>query len=195
MAVQKAPWIVWSAVAFVLSICVPTATSIGVSSKSKCEDDDAHIIALASGIGVTISGCAEVQPYCGDVKYGSTVQATCPATCSLCRVASPSSSPAAKVLMDRSSKGFRDADDQQSLDRSLAAKGPDPTPRPTPWPTPWPTRWPTPRPTPWPTPWPTRYPTPRPTPYPTPRPTPPTPNPTPYPTPYPTPNPTPNPTP
>ncbi|CAK0790133.1 unnamed protein product [Prorocentrum cordatum] len=204
MAVQKAPWTVWSVVAVVLSISAPTVTSIGVSSKPKCADDDAQIIALASGIGVTISGCAAVQPYCEDAKYGSTVKATCPATCGLCRVASPSSSQAAEVLMDRSSRGSRDADDQRSLDRALAAKGPDPTPRPTPWPTPWPTRWPTPRPTPWPTPWPTRYPTPRPTPWPTPRPTPyptpkptpwPTPRPTPYPTPYPTPNPTPNPTP
>ncbi|CAK0828173.1 unnamed protein product, partial [Prorocentrum cordatum] len=190
MAVHKAPWTVRSAVALVLSISVPTATSIGVSSKSKCADDDAHIIALASGIGASISGCAEVQPYCKDEKYGSTVQATCPVTCGLCRVASPSSSQAAKVQMDRSSMGSRDAHDQQSLDRSLAAKGPDPTPRPTPWPTPWPTRYPTPRPTPWPTPWPTPNPTPNPTPYPTPKPTP---NPTPNPTPYPTPNPTPNP--
>ncbi|CAK0883617.1 unnamed protein product [Prorocentrum cordatum] len=204
MAVQKAPWTVWSVVAVVLSISVPTVTSIGVNSKQKCADDDAQIIALASGIGVTISGCAAVQPYCEDAKYGSTVKATCPATCGLCRVASPSSSQAAEVLMDRSSRGSQDADDQRSLDRALAAKGPDPTPRPTPWPTPWPTRYPTPRPTPWPTPWPTRYPTPRPTPWPTPRPTPyptpkptpnPTPNPTPYPTPKPTPNPTPNPTP
>ncbi|CAK0873946.1 unnamed protein product, partial [Prorocentrum cordatum] len=204
MAVQKAPWTVWSVVAVVLSISAPTVTSIGVSSTPKCADDDAQIIALASGIGVTISGCAAVQPYCEDAKYGSTVKATCPATCGLCRVASPGSSHAAEVLMDRSSRGSRDADDQRSLDRALAAKGPDPTPRPTPWPTPWPTRWPTPRPTPWPTPWPTRYPTPRPTPWPTPRPTPyptpkptpwPTPNPTPYPTPKPTPNPTPNPTP
>ncbi|CAK0788875.1 unnamed protein product, partial [Prorocentrum cordatum] len=129
------PWTVWSAVAFVLSISVPMATSIGVSSKLKCADDDAQIIALASGIGVSISGCAEVQPYCENSKYGSTVQATCPATCGLCKVARPSSSQAAKVLMD-SSRGSRDADDQQSLDRSLAAKGPDPTPRPTPWPTP-----------------------------------------------------------
>ncbi|CAK0823934.1 unnamed protein product, partial [Prorocentrum cordatum] len=144
MAVQKAPWTVRSAVAFVLSISVPIATSIDVSSKSKCADDDAHIIALASGIGVKISGCTEVQPYCEDAAYGSTVQATCPATCGLCRVASPSSSQAAKVLMDRSFKGSQVADDQQSLDRSLAAKGPDPTPRPTPWPTPWPTRYPTP---------------------------------------------------
>ncbi|CAK0816731.1 unnamed protein product [Prorocentrum cordatum] len=208
MAVQKAPWTVWSVVAVVLSISASTVTSIGVSSKPECADDDAQIIALASGIGVTISGCAAVQPYCEDAKYGSTVKATCPATCGLCRVASPSSSQAAEVLMDRSSRGSQDADDQRSLDRALAAKGPDPTPRPTPWPTPWPTRYPTPRPTPWPTPWPTRYPTPRPTPwptpyptprptpYPTPRPTPyPTPRPTPYPTPRPTPNPTPNPTP
>ncbi|CAK0896832.1 unnamed protein product, partial [Prorocentrum cordatum] len=160
MAVQNSPWTVWSAFAVVLSISVPTATSIGVSSKPKCADDDAQIIALANGIGVKIGGCAEVQAYCEDAAYGSTVQATCPATCGLCRMASPSSSQAAKVLMDRSSRGSRDADDQQSLDRALAAKGPDPTPRPTPWPTPWPTRWPTPRPTPWPTPWPTRYPTP-----------------------------------
>ncbi|CAK0908229.1 unnamed protein product, partial [Prorocentrum cordatum] len=85
-------------------------------------------IALASGIGVTISGCVEVQPYCKDAAYGSTVNATCPATCGSCRVASRSRSQAAKVLMDRSPTGSRDADDQQSLDRSLAAKGPDPTP-------------------------------------------------------------------
>ncbi|CAK0816727.1 unnamed protein product, partial [Prorocentrum cordatum] len=196
MAVQKAPWTVWSVVAVVLSISAPTVTSIGVSSKPECADDDAQIIALASGIGVTISGCAAVQPYCEDAKYGSTVKATCPATCGLCRVASPSSSQAAEVLMDRSSRGSQDADDQRSLDRALAAKGPDPTPRPTPWPTPWPTRYPTPRPTPWPTPWPTRYPTPRPTPWPTPWPTRyPTPRPTPWPTPYPTPRPTPYPTP
>ncbi|CAK0865045.1 unnamed protein product [Prorocentrum cordatum] len=47
----------------------------------------------------------KVQPYCEDAAYGSTVQATCPATCGLCRVASPSSSQAAKVLMDRSFQG------------------------------------------------------------------------------------------
>ncbi|CAK0908228.1 unnamed protein product, partial [Prorocentrum cordatum] len=129
-------------------------------------------IALASGIGVTISGCVEVQPYCKDAAYGSTVNATCPATCGSCRVASRSRSQAAKVLMDRSPTGSRDADDQQSLDRSLAAKGPDPTPRPTPRPTPWPTPYPTPRATPYPTPRPTPYPTPRPTPWPTPKPTP-----------------------
>eukprot|EP00959_Pyramimonas_sp_CCMP1952_P343531 7195630-Pyramimonas_sp.AAC.1 len=40
--------------------------------------------------------------------------------------------------MDRSSRGSRDADDQQSLDRALAAKGPWPTPSPTPSPTPTP---------------------------------------------------------
>ncbi|CAK0816735.1 unnamed protein product, partial [Prorocentrum cordatum] len=199
MAVQKAPWTVWSVVAVVLSISAPTVTSIGVSSKPECADDDAQIIALASGIGVTISGCAAVQPYCEDAKYGSTVKATCPATCGLCRVASPSSSQAAEVLMDRSSRGSQDADDQRSLDRALAAKGPDPTPRPTPWPTPWPTRYPTPRPTPWPTPCPTPNPTPYPTPYPTAFPTPyptafPTPYPTAFPTPYPTAFPTPYPT-
>eukprot|EP00959_Pyramimonas_sp_CCMP1952_P235155 4913872-Pyramimonas_sp.AAC.1 len=72
MAVQKALWTVWSAVAFVLSLSVPTANSIGVSSTLKCADDDAQIIALASGIGVKISGCAEVKPYCKDAAYGST---------------------------------------------------------------------------------------------------------------------------
>jgi len=49
-----------------------------------CADDDAKAIVLASDAGVTISGCADLRQYCKHAKYGSTVQATCPATCGFC---------------------------------------------------------------------------------------------------------------
>merc|ERR1719356_1156268 len=49
-----------------------------------CVDDDARVIALASHIGLTISGCAAVQSYCEHAAYASTLQATCPATCGSC---------------------------------------------------------------------------------------------------------------
>jgi hypothetical protein len=49
-----------------------------------CADDDARAIALASGAGITISGCVDVQSFCEHTRYGSTLQATCPATCGVC---------------------------------------------------------------------------------------------------------------
>jgi hypothetical protein len=51
-----------------------------------CEDDDAQMIAQATGAGYTISGCAGVQSFCDHPAFGSTVQTTCPATCGLCTV-------------------------------------------------------------------------------------------------------------
>jgi len=50
-----------------------------------CADDDARIIAQATRAGFTISGCSDVQPFCEHAAYGSTVQATCPATCGSCK--------------------------------------------------------------------------------------------------------------
>ena len=49
-----------------------------------CEDDDAQMIAQATGAGYTISGCAGVQSFCDHPGVSSTVQTTCPATCGLC---------------------------------------------------------------------------------------------------------------
>merc|ERR1719424_722110 len=60
--------------------CTPSPTP------APCADDDAQIIAMASGAGYAIRGCADVQSYCEHVAHGSTVQATCPATCGSCNV-------------------------------------------------------------------------------------------------------------
>jgi hypothetical protein len=49
-----------------------------------CADDDAEAVSLASGHGITISGCAAVMSFCNHGTYGSVVQATCPATCGSC---------------------------------------------------------------------------------------------------------------
>jgi hypothetical protein len=49
-----------------------------------CTDDDAVIVELAQGVGLTIGGCADVMMFCDHPMYGSTVQATCPETCGLC---------------------------------------------------------------------------------------------------------------
>jgi len=63
----------------VQAVCPPTC---GLCTP--CADDDAQIIQLASGVGLTISGCAVVTSYCEHPVYGSTVQETCPATCGHC---------------------------------------------------------------------------------------------------------------
>ena len=98
-ATRNSPWAIYIVAQLVQGM--PTATSMMVEdalrdihqhfalrtnahTESKCADDDAQIIALASGVGATISGCAEVQSYCDHAAYGSTVQAVCPATCGLC---------------------------------------------------------------------------------------------------------------
>merc|ERR1719291_1346676 len=49
-----------------------------------CADDDAFIVELAQGVGLTIGGCVDVLMFCDHPMYGSTVQATCPATCDSC---------------------------------------------------------------------------------------------------------------
>jgi len=49
-----------------------------------CADDDDGMIALASGVGYTISGCADAESFCEYAAYGSAVQATCPSTCGSC---------------------------------------------------------------------------------------------------------------
>jgi hypothetical protein len=49
-----------------------------------CADDDAKIVMLASSVGLTISGCAQVTSFCGHPMYGDTVIATCPASCGKC---------------------------------------------------------------------------------------------------------------
>ncbi|CAK0819827.1 unnamed protein product [Prorocentrum cordatum] len=49
-----------------------------------CADDDARAIALASGAGQAICGCADLQCHCQRMSHGSTVQAICPATCGTC---------------------------------------------------------------------------------------------------------------
>merc|ERR1719188_1908958 len=64
----------------VQAICPATCRMCAAS----CTDDDTRIIELASGAGLTISGCADVQSFCHNAAYGSTVQATCPATCGSC---------------------------------------------------------------------------------------------------------------
>jgi hypothetical protein len=59
-----------------------------------CADDDDQVAALASGHGLTISGCADVAAFCGHWKYGSTLQAVCPATCRSCTSPAPTAAPA-----------------------------------------------------------------------------------------------------
>merc|ERR1712194_301334 len=49
-----------------------------------CADDDNRMIALASGAGFTIGGCADVMSFCEHAAYGNIVRATCPATCDSC---------------------------------------------------------------------------------------------------------------
>lgn len=49
-----------------------------------CVDDDERVIALASGAGMTISGCGDVGYFCEHQRYGGTMQATCPLTCGVC---------------------------------------------------------------------------------------------------------------
>jgi len=53
-----------------------------------CADDDAQIIAVASGLGYNISGCADQVSFCSDGTYGNLLQASCPATCGLCTTVS-----------------------------------------------------------------------------------------------------------
>jgi hypothetical protein len=60
-----------------------------VVTAAPCVDDDAHAAVLASGHGLTISGCADVAAFCGHWKYGSTLQAVCPATCRSCTTSTP----------------------------------------------------------------------------------------------------------
>jgi hypothetical protein len=53
-----------------------------------CADDDNRIAWMASasghGHGLTIGGCADLWDFCAHLKYGSTLQAICPASCGLC---------------------------------------------------------------------------------------------------------------
>merc|ERR1712087_862648 len=62
----------------------PTSEPTPSPTSAPCADDDARIIALASNAGLMVSGCADVQSFCEHAAYGSTVRATCPATCGSC---------------------------------------------------------------------------------------------------------------
>jgi len=57
---------------------------MGSDAPAGCSDDHSQMIALASCAGVTIDSCADVLAFCEHSVYGSTVQATCPATCGSC---------------------------------------------------------------------------------------------------------------
>merc|ERR1719293_468546 len=60
--------------------------------------------------GQTIGGCADVLSYCEDVAYGSTMQATCPATCGSCSEAEPSPSPTSEPTPSPTSAPCADDD-------------------------------------------------------------------------------------
>jgi len=82
----------------------PSPTFAPPPTLAPCADDDARIITLASGAGLTISGCADVESYCEDAAYGSTVQAICPATCGLCTA--PCADDDAQAIALASGAGF-----------------------------------------------------------------------------------------
>jgi hypothetical protein len=64
------------------SFCDGPTEESGPCGTPACADDDDGISALASGHhGLTISGCADVAAFCGHGKYGSILEAVCPATC------------------------------------------------------------------------------------------------------------------
>jgi Cu/Zn superoxide dismutase len=89
--------------AFVVHELTGARVACSIVDEAPCADDDAEAIALASGIGYRISGCADVKAFCKHGAYGSVVQATCPETCGLC---TPCSDDDAKAIALASGVGY-----------------------------------------------------------------------------------------